>query len=85
MRRREFDRSVLEAVAAVDRKIAMLDEKIDRLQNEFTDVEADRFDRIARLERRARAFEAATERALSQLAGKSVLQHVPREDRELQS
>jgi glycosyltransferase involved in cell wall biosynthesis len=76
MRRREVDRSVLEA-------IAMLDEKIDRLQDEFTDVEADRFDRVARLERRARAFEAATERALSHLAGKTVLQDVPREDSDL--
>jgi glycosyltransferase involved in cell wall biosynthesis len=73
-RHREFERGVVEALSA-------LDTKIDRLQDEFTDVEADRFDRIARLERQVHAFEAATERALSRVAAQPILEHAPREER----
>jgi glycosyltransferase involved in cell wall biosynthesis len=80
-RHHEFERGILEAISALDDKIVALDERIDRLQNEFTDVEADRFDRIERLERRVRAFEAATDRALSRVAGQPVLEHAPREER----
>jgi glycosyltransferase involved in cell wall biosynthesis len=81
VRHREFERGVLEAIAALDAKIGALDAKVDRLRDEFTDVEADRFDRIGRLERRVRAFEAATEQALSRVAQQPVLKHAPGDER----
>jgi glycosyltransferase involved in cell wall biosynthesis len=75
VRHREFERAVLAAISALDIKVAALGAKIDDLDegvhDEIADGNAEIFDRIQHLERRLRAFEAVTDRALSRLTGRT--------------
>jgi glycosyltransferase involved in cell wall biosynthesis len=63
VRHREFERAVLTALSS-------LDAKIDDLHEELLERDAEVFERIERLERRLRAFEAVTDRAIARLTGK---------------
>ena len=60
IRHREFEQAVLSAISA-------LDAKIDHLHEELLERDAEVFERIERLERRLRAFEAVTDRAIARL------------------
>jgi hypothetical protein len=77
VRHREFERSILTALAA-------LDAKIDGLRQEVADGEAEVFDRIEGLERRLQAFEAVTDRAIRRITDAAATQHASPPERETQ-
>jgi hypothetical protein len=61
MRQREFERSVLSAIFA-------LDAKVDAFHEEAEEAESELLDRLEQMARRLEAFEAVTDRALARIA-----------------
>ena len=80
-RQREFERGVVEAIAALngslDKAMESVETDLNRLREEAADADAELFDRLERLDRRLDAFETVTHRTLRRLTPEAPHEEVP--------
>jgi hypothetical protein len=69
VRQNEFGRALIDSLAALARGL-------EHLENELADTEAERFERLKRLNRRLDAFESATAEAFERLRDREPSQGV---------